>query len=324
MKNAKPLSALAVLALGAGTASHAYAAGTPAGTVINNTATATFSIGSTPNTVQSNTVSVKVDQLLNVTVTPLTTTPVLAGTGPATLVYQVTNSGNGSEPFNLTTNPNVSGNPYNTTVQILAIDVNGDGVYEPGVDTIINNGAASPTLAPDASVKVLVLTNLPASATDGQTSQVQLTAASTIGTGTPGTLFAGRGTGGVDAVVGATGGQGTSAASVIASLAVVTLTKSASILDPFGTANPVPGAVVTYTLVAHTTGTGTATNVVVADTYPTGTAYQPGTIQLNGAALTDAADGDAGTASATGISVSLGNIVGGSPDKTVTFKVKIN
>ena len=49
MKNAKPLSALAVLALGVGTASHAYAAGTPAGTVINNTATATFSIGSTPN-----------------------------------------------------------------------------------------------------------------------------------------------------------------------------------------------------------------------------------------------------------------------------------
>ena len=324
MKNAKSLSALAVLALGAGTATSVHAAGTAAGTVINSTATATFTIGSTPNTVQSNTVSVKVDQLLNVTVTPLTTAPVLAGTGPATLVYQVTNSGNGSEAFNLTDNPNVSGNPYNTTVQILAIDVNGDGVYEPGVDTIINNGAASPVLAPDASVKVLVLTNLPTSATDGVTSQVQLTAASTIGTGTPGTLFAGRGTGGVDAVVGATGGQGTSVASVIASLAVVTLTKSASIVDPFGTANPVPGAVVTYTLVAHTAGTGTATNVVVADTYPTGTVYQPGTIQLNGAALTDAADADAGTASATGISVSLGNIVGGSPDKTVTFKVKIN
>jgi len=324
MKNAKSLSALAVLALGVGAATSVHAAGTSAGTVITNTATATFTIGSTPNTVQSNTVSVKVDQLMNVTVTPLTTAPVLAGSGPATLVYQVTNSGNGAEAFNLTDNPAVSGNPYNTTVQILAIDVNGDGVYEPGVDTIINNGAASPVLAPDSSVKVLVLTNLPTNATNGATSQVQLTAASAIGTGTPGTLFAGKGTGGVDAVVGATGGQGTASASVIASIAVVTLTKSATILDPYGTNTPVPGAVVTYSIVAHTTGSGTATGLVVADSFPTNTTYQPGTMQLNGTALTDAADTDAGTASATGISVTLGNVTGGAPDSTVTFKVKIN
>ena len=324
MKNAKSLSALAVLALGAGTATSVHAAGTVAGTIINNTATATFSTGTTPTTIQSNTVSVKVDQLINVTVTPLTTSPVLAGSSPATLVYQVTNNGNGPEAFNLTDNPVVSGNPYNTTVQILAIDVNGDGVYEPGTDTIISNGGASPVLAPDASVKVLVLTNLPASATNGQTSQVQLTAASVIGTGTPGTLFAGKGTGGVDAVVGATSGQGTAAASVIASLAVVTLTKSFVILDPYGTNTPVPGAVVTYSIVAHTTGSGTANGLVVADNFPANTTYQPGTMQLNGTALTDAADSDAGTASANGISVTLGNVAGGAPDSTVSFKVKIN
>ena len=179
-------------------------------------------------------------------------------------------------------------------------------------------------LAPDASIKVFVLAGLPGTATDGQTSNVKLTAASVTGTGAPGTLLAGKGDGGVDAVIGTSTASQHAQDPLIASLAQVTLTKSATVLDPFGGTTPVPGSVVTYSLVAHVAGSGTATNLHVTDTVPTGTAYQAGTLTLNAAALTDAADADAGSGGSSGIDVALGNIAGGSPDKTVTFKVKIN
>jgi len=318
-----------LLAAGAATAGlvaghSAYAAGTLAGTLIQNTANATFSSGSSTSTIQSNTVTVKVDQLIGVAVTTLTSTPVTIGTAPAVLIYQVTNTGNGSDTFDLTGAPNVSGNAFNATLQTVAIDTNGNGVYDAGVDTVITNGAASQSLAPDASIKVFLLAASPTTATDTQTSQVRLTAVSVIGSGTPGTLFAGKGTAGVDAVVGASGGTANALANLIASLANVTLTKSAVVADPYGGANPVPGAVVTYSIVAHVAGSGTVGGLTVTDAFPTGTTYQASSLTLGGTALTDTADSDAGTASATGITVTLGSVAGGSADKTIAFKVKIN
>ena len=305
-------------------ANPAQAAGTLAGTLIQNTANATFSSGTSTSTIQSNTVTVKVDQLIGVAVTTLTSTPVTIGTAPAVLIYQVTNTGNGPDTFDLTGAPNVSGNQFNATLQTVAIDTNGNGVYDAGVDTVITNGAASQTLAPDASIKVFLLASSPTTATDTQTSQVRLTAVSVIGSGTPGTLFAGKGTAGVDAVVGASGGTANALANLIASLANVTLTKSAVVADPYGGTNPVPGALVTYSIVAHVAGSGTAGSLTVTDAFPTGTTYQANSMTLGGTALTDTADADAGTASATGITVTLGSVAGGTADKTIAFKVKIN
>ncbi len=323
MKQARILVAASTLALVTSLTGTAHATGTAAGTVIVNTASATFTSGSTTSTVQSNTVSVKVAELLNVAVTSLNSAPVVAGTGTATLTYQVTNSGNGSEPFNLNANPAVPGNGFNGTIQTVAIDTNGDGVYDAG-DTVVTNGAAGPSMAPDTSLKIFVVVNVPGTATDGQTSTVKLNATSVIGSGPAGTVFAGKGAGGVDAVVGATTATAAAPGQITISQATVALTKTASIVDPFGGSTPLPGAVVTYTLVSHTTGSGTANGVTIADNFPAGTTYEPGTMTLAGSALTDASDADAGTVTATGISVALGNVAGGTADKTVTFKVKIN
>jgi len=302
----------------------AHATGVAAGTDITNVATATYTSGTGTSTVSSNTVTVKVDELLDVAVGSLTSSPVSAGSSAAVLAYSVTNSGNGNEAFNLTADPAVSGNAFNGTIQAVAIDSNGNGTYEPGVDTLVSNSAAGPVLAADQTVRVLVLVDLPGGATDAQTSQVRLTAAAVTGTGTPGTVFAGRGDGGVDAVVGASHATGNALGSLIASLATVTLTKSAAIADPFGGSSPVPGSVVTYSLLAHAAGTGTANGVHVTDAIPTGTTYMAGSLTLGGTGLTDAADGDAGTASASGIDVSLGSFAGGAPDRTITFQVTIN
>jgi uncharacterized repeat protein (TIGR01451 family) len=302
----------------------ALAAGTVAGTLIQNVATATFSTGSGVMTLQSNTNTVKVDQLIGVAVTALVSTPVSIGASSAVLSYQVTNTGNGADSFDLTGAPGVAGNTFTTTLQTVAIDSNGNGVYDPGVDTVIANGAASQTIAPDGTLRVFLIVAAPAGATDTQTSQVRLTGTSVTGSGTPGRLFIGKGVGGVDAVVGLSGGTANALEGLLANVANVSLTKSAVIVDPYGGANPVSGAIVTYSIVAHTTGSGVASGLTVTDAFPAGTTYRAGTIALNGVGLTDAADSDAGTASATGIAVVLGNVAGGSADRTVSFQVRIN
>ena len=322
MRGTRNITIAAAWAAGLAVGAPAQAAGTLAGTVIQNTATVSFTTGSSTITMHSTTNVVKVDQVIGVAVTPLVTTPVSIGSS-ATLSYQVTNTGNGADSFDLTGAPNVAGNAFNTTLQAVAIDSNGNGIYDPGVDSVITNGAASPVIAPDATIKVFVIVAPSAAATDGQTAQVRLTGTSTTGSGLPGTVFAGRGIGGVDAIVGLTHGTGNALELVQASTAQVTLTKSAQIIDPFGGANPVSGALVTYSIVAHTTGSGTANGLTITDLIPGGTAYQPGTLALNGVGLTDAADGDAGSATSTGISVLLGNVAGGSADRTVTFQVRI-
>lgn len=315
---------LVALSLTAPLAGTAHATGVLAGTLIENTATATYQTGSTTGSVTSNKVTVKVDELLDVAVATLSTAPATASSEPAVLIYSVTNSGNGPEAFNLAADPKISGNGFDGTIKSVVLDSNGNGIYGPGVDTVLTAGAlATPVLGPDKSTKVFVLVNLPAGATDAQTSQVRLTATAQTGSGTPGTSFAGKGEGGGDAVVGLTTASANSLAALIASLANISLTKSATILDPFGTAKPVPGAVVTYSLAAKVTGSGSLDGLHVVDTIPDGTTYVPGSLKLDAAALTDGADGDAGVGGASGIDVTLGKIAGGNT-KTVVFSVKIN
>lgn len=300
----------------------AFASGVAAGTLIQNTASATYTSGTASGTVNSNTVTVKVDELLDVAVAGLTSTPAVAGASNVVLEWEVTNTGNGPEAFNINVDPAVAGNAFDATVVSIVID-DGDGVYEPGVDQVISNGGATPSIAADGTLKVFVIVSLPGTATDGQTSQVQVTATAATGSGTPGTVFAGQGDGGGDAVVGSSTATQADNDTLIASLASVALTKSASIVDPFGGSQPVPGAVVTYTLTATVSGTGNADNLHVTDIIPAGTTYQAGTLTLDSAPLTDAADADAGQGSSSGIDVNLGTVAGGTT-KTVKFDVKIN
>lgn len=304
-------------------ATSALAAGVSAGTLIQNTAIATYTSGAASGSITSNTVSVTVDELLDVAVANLNSTPATAGAAPAVLVYTITNTGNGAEAFNLSVNPAVAGNPFDATVELIAIDSNGNGVYDAGIDQVLPAGTATPSLAADSSLTIFVLVKLPAGATDGQISQVKLTASAVTGIGAPGTEFAGQGAGGGDAVVGASGADDDADGAVLARLATVTLTKAAVIVDPFGGSQPVPGAVVTYSLTAAVSGSGQLEALQIADAIPAGTTYQPGTLALDGAALTDVADSDAGTGGAGGIAVDLVSLPGGS-SRTVSFAVKIN
>lgn len=319
----RPLgSAAAIAVFAAGFAVPASATGIAAGSLIENTASATYTSNSIPQTVDSNTVTLTVDEVLDVAVASQESGPV-AATTTAVLRFKVTNTGNGPEAFTLTANPAVAGNAFDAVVTGLAIDVNGNGVYDAGVDTALTNGATSPTLAADGPLDVLVLVNIPASAAANATSRVQLDAVSTTGTGAPGTLFAGVGVSGGDAIVGGSGAQANAQATLVVNKAVVSLVKSAAIADPFGGTRPVPSAIITYSIVANVTGTGNVIGLTINDAIPAGTTYQAGTLTLEGAALTDAADTDAGQGSASAVAVQLGDVAAGAT-RTITFRVRIN
>jgi uncharacterized repeat protein (TIGR01451 family) len=304
----------------------AMAVGTAAGTTISNTATASYTDpGGNPVSVPSNKVDIVVDELLDVTVATADAGDIVVTPGSTNQVlsFTVTNTGNGSEAFRLTPNATVGGDQFDPTTTSVVLDTNGNGVYDAGVDTVYTAGANDPVLAPDASIRVFVLSSIPAGTTDVDRGIVELTAAATTGTGAPGTTFAGQGQGGGNAVVGSTGADGTDRGRYLVQNATISFTKSAIIADPFGGTTSVPGSIITYTLVATISGSGTLTNAAINDPIPAGTTYQSGSITLQGAALTDAADGDAGSFASNSISVGLGSVTGGQT-RTVTFRTRIN
>lgn len=308
------------LALQAGTA---LAAGVSAGSLIESTATATFTTGTYNGSVTSNTSSIRVDEVLDVAVAGPSGSTVMAGSDAVALAFSLTNTGNGPEAFRLTVDTAIAGNNFDATLDQIVLDSNGNGTFDSGIDQVLAAGANSPAIPADGSLTVFVLVKLPAGATDGQVSSVRLTAAAATGTGTPGTVFAGQGEGGGDAVVGASGAERSASASLSASLAAVTLSKAATVTDQFGGAQPVPGATITYRLTASVTGSGQVQNLQISDTIPTGTTYQPGSLKLDNSVLTDAADGDEGTGGSSGVAVTIPTASGGTT-RVVSFDVKIN
>src|SRR5688500_13682336 len=100
---------VAAMAIAAGCPSVAAAAGAAAGSSIENTATATYSVGAATETVDSNTVSILVDELLDVTVSSLDAGNVALGSSGAVLSFVVGNPGNGPEAFDVTVDPERTG-----------------------------------------------------------------------------------------------------------------------------------------------------------------------------------------------------------------------
>ena len=307
-------------------ATPAHSAGTPAGTNITNVATATYEL---PNgdeaSVDSNIVTLMVDELLDVSVAWSDPSDVASSAGATgqLLTFTVTNGGNGGEAFALATVANGGGDDFDPSVTSIVLDSNGNGAYDAGIDTVYVSGGNDPQLAPDQSITVFVLSTLPAGAGDGHRGRVDLIAVARTGSGAPGTSFAGQGQGGGDAVVGATGADSQDDGYYRVARASVAFVKSAAVADAFGGAAALPGSTITYTLAATVSGTGSLANLKVSDPMPAGTTYKPGSLTLEGAPLTDAADADSGSFTGTAINVGLGTLAAGAT-RTITFQVKID
>jgi uncharacterized repeat protein (TIGR01451 family) len=314
------------LTLAGGTA---VAAGAPVGTVIENTATVSFDLAGTPTTVVTNTTTITVVERIDVVVT-LQSPQVLVAANDTNqaLLFTVTNTGNGSETFSLQLDNAITGNDFDPVAAVPEIyfDTDASGDLSPG-DQAYTPGVNDPTLAADAAVDVFLVNDIPAGPVNGNIGRSELTATALTGSGAPGTVYAGQGDGGVDAIIGSTGGEASAQGEYLVSDVQVNVVKSQLVADPFGGNEPVPGATISYTIVLDVIGTGTATASVVRDVIPTYSTFVPGSITLNGLSLTDAIDADAGeldTAVAATVVVRLGDLTLASGTQTVVFQVTID
>ena len=198
----------------------------------------------------------------------------------------------------------------------------------PSADTIYVAGTNEPVLAPDASMTIYVVSDTPGVASNAHGVVVLGAASMTVGAAgaAPGTALAGLGQGGGYAVVGGARAQANATGNYVASGMGFVMNKTVlAVLDTQGTAVVMPGAVLTYQIVATLSGAGTASNLMVTDPLPINTTYVPGSIMLNGVSKTDAADADQAQfiGATQTVSVSLGNVA--APANTViTFRATIN
>lgn len=300
---------------------------TSSGVDINNSATVNYSVGGTAQTALTSAVSTfKVDRKVNVTVTGGNTTTTVPGRTAVATLFNVTNTGNGSDTFTLAATNVAAGDNFDVTNLLVYAD-NGTtaGVFDAG-DTQV---AGNVTLARDTTTNYFIVADIPNTATNTQTSLVNLAATSTS-TATAGADNAAT----VDVVVVNQSANANDTYSIqTASLGV---TKTAVVIsDPVNnTTNPkaIPGAVVEYTITLTNSGTTAADNVTVIDSgvnsvFNAGNVtYVAGSMLLDAASLTDAADADGGTAAGSpvnSVSVNAGTVnAGGSA--AVKFRVTIN
>jgi uncharacterized repeat protein (TIGR01451 family) len=312
------------LALVLGGAGCVIAAGTaraetPACTTLPNTATASFALNGEPRTMASNMATVRVGELLDLNLSPSASTVELAPGAARDLSFALTNRGNGSEAFQLEGTIDAQG----ASLERYAIDRNQDGRFDSSDDLVVAPGGVTPVLAPGASVAILILVR---AGTEPTNATLTLHARAATGSGTPGSNFAGRGDGGCDAVVGGTSAAGAATVRLTvdagSDTSGISVFKSQSVTALNGSASAVRGSTVTYTIEPRFTGAGTVRNARIADLVPEGTAYLPGSILLDGAALSDAEDGDAGSFDGAAIHIALGDVTGPAT-RNIQFKVVI-
>ena len=302
--------------------------GTPVGTTIDNVAEVSFDLGGTPVTQNTNTVTITVVEVLDVNLliqTPQRT--VMAGDSGQPLLYTLTNTGNGSEVFQLASNNVVPGDDFDPTPASpdIYFDTDGSGDLSPA-DTPYNPGGNDPNLAADESIDILLVHDIPLGLPDGSRGIAELSATAATGSGSPGDLFAGQGDGGLDAIVGASGAAQTTQGEYVVGNVGLDLVKSVVTADQFGGTQPIPGATVTYTVQVTATGTGVATNILFRDQIPVNTTYVAGSLQFNAAPLTDAVDADAGeyNAGVPEIVVRVPDLTAAAGSQTITFSVTID
>ncbi len=305
------------------------AAGTAAGTIIENTASVDFGMDGTPFSVLSNTTTFAVAERIDVDVTVATGQAVVStGDTDQALLFSLTNTGNGSETFVLDIESVVGGDDFDPIPAVPAIyfDTDGSGDFNTG-DVAYDPGINDPVLTADETVGVLIVNGIPGDVIDGDTGRSQLMATSQTGTGAAGTVYLGAGDNGVDAVIGTSEGDDTDTGEYLVENIVINVQKSQLVTDLSGGDAPQSGATITYTITVDVTGNGTATAGALRDAIPTYSTYVPNSLLLNGTSVSDATDGDAGEFDDTGdptVVVRLGDLTQADGVQTVVFQVTID
>ena len=315
----------------------AHAAGTASGTSIVNTATATYTDG-VDTVTKTASVTIVVDNKVNLTVTNNGDATVLPGSTNQALVFVVRNDGNTSQRYALS--PANGAGIAMETVRIYLDNGANPGILDP-TDTLYVDASTFGDVAPDGTLDILIVADTPAAASDGDTSDYDLLATTVdAGTTTATISTVGAGTAGVDVVFadiagseagdGARDGQHSDVGTYAVNLLSLDIAKSALISsDPLnGATDPkaIPGATIIYTITATVSGSGTAVGVVITDPIPINSTYTAGTLELNGAGLSDATGDDNGSVGGAPVTVTvdLGDLTSVSAPQDITFEVVID
>ena len=297
--------AISIAAFGLAIAGFAFAA-PPAGTPIGNQATATYvDAAATTHTVTSNLVTTIVQQVASLTLT----TPGLRTAAPGAGVvfpHELTNTGNGTDDFNLTW-ANQGGDDFDLAGLAIYADADGNGVP----DNFVSLTSTGP-LAAGAVFRFVVVGSVPGTQVGGDFALGSITATS---------VFDNAQTASNTDRVNVTGN------------AVISVTKGIS--APSGNS---PSGPYTYTLSYNNSGNSTASGVRLTDLIPAGMTYVAGSARwsVTGATvLTDADSSDAqGVVPATvrfdhnvataGAITAILNQVPPGQSGSVTFQVMVN
>lgn len=191
--------------------SSAHAAGTYAGTNITSGANLNYTVNTIAQSpVASNTVVFAVDNRPNMTLTASGATPaVIPGSVNNVYTYQITNTGNAPQDFLFSVNSSGFGgeqlsgktDTFDMTSCSVIVDKNGNGTYEPAIDTL----GYVDELSPDQSRYFFVKCDTPTTVIDKDASIISIT--TTVASsgqmntpGTPLTQTVGANTAGVDVV----------------------------------------------------------------------------------------------------------------------------
>ena len=292
-----------------------HAKGTHAGTAIANQAQIAYALGGIDSNLSSNSDRFVVDRVVDVQTAWQDAAPVkvAAGDQGRVLTFLVTNEGNGEDNLTLSYDHNTSSDFIPTGVTLYE-DTNGNGRYDPGADANVTGLS----LAADANATIFLVGAIPDdnSTVSGNTSHEILQAATesnaTAGADHPGA---------VDVVI----RTGEDNATGIYEIREYWLEshKSATVHSDDNATHT--GTRVTYTIEFYIGGHAagkTIRQIVIRDAVPPNTTYVPGSLALDGAAQTDAADGDHGQCDGTTVRVHAGDI-SGAVHHTVTFDVEV-
>ncbi len=285
---------------------------TPAGTVVSNTAQATYTVNGNAQTTPSNTATFVVDRKVNLAVVAAqsATTSVNFGDTSVVTTFRVTNNTNATQDFLLTLAQLMpvglltGADNFDLDNVRIVVDVDGDGLYDPAVDT----ATFIDELEADKTRAVFVIGDIPSNNPAATGAQIGLQAIAAIGgtRGTQGTpliptplntvnqdaeidvVFADNDNDGLLGFDAARNGRAWAYASfaVTTTNVSLTVTKSASVVsDGISTLNPkaLPGAIVQYCLtVQNATPSTPAANVNLTDIVPANTTYIPGSLSVGG------------------------------------------
>lgn len=342
----------------------AFAAGTTQGTGITNNVSVNYQVGGVAQTQQTAADTFVVDRKIIFTVSekaPTGTTTVTPGQAARQTTFIVSNTSNDTLDFTITPSQLVGGttthggtDAFNLTNLLVCVDANADAVCDSAATATLTID----NLIADANMTILVVGDIPLSATNGQVAGVTLTATALNGNGTAITAATDatvNGAGTVETIfadVVKSGIGGTSAARDGIDVATDDYTVSTAVLSVFKTSRiisdgvsasnfkSVPGAVVEYCIsVANGAGGATATNITISDLVPTNTTYVASSIRVNGTvtspgasqtcsagtAVTDAVDADTGSfgTPANTVAGTLANVAGGGSSALI-FRVTLN